>query len=116
VTQAINAVLVLYALVFGGLGVEAFLSKNSLPSLLGGLAFAILMLVSLFVWTKNPRVGRIMSVVVALLGMGRFIGPFFKGVMFPAGVLVLVSLLTIGMLVGGHLMAMQEKKSADRQA
>lgn len=112
-TKAINAAIVLYALLCIGLGVEAYSVKQSLPSLMGGAGIGILEFASLFTWTKNPRAGRIMSLVVALMGMGRFIKPFFtEGKIYPAGVMVIASLILVGLLIAGHLQAMAAKKES----
>jgi uncharacterized membrane protein (UPF0136 family) len=110
-SKVINAVLVLYAVVMSGMGLEAFLVKGSKPSL-AGVAFGILMLVSLGIWTKNPRAGRIMSVVVAFLGMGRPLMNIKSLTPYPGGAILAVSLLTIAFLVYGHLSAMKEKRAA----
>ena len=110
-TKTINAAIVVYAVLCIGLGVEAYIAKQSLPSLMGGGGIGVLELVSLFVWTKNPRAGRIMSLLVALGGMGRFIKPFFsEGKIYPAGVMVIASLVLVGLLLAGHMQAMQAKR------
>ena len=49
-TKTINAAIVIYALLCIGLGVEAYVAKQSLPSLMGGGGIGVLELVSLFVW------------------------------------------------------------------
>lgn len=110
-TKAINVAIVVYAAICIGLGVEAYVAKQSLPSLMGGGGIGVLELVSLFVWSKNPRAGRIMSLLVALGGMGRFIKPFFtEGKIYPAGVMVIASLILVGLLLAGHMQAMQARR------
>jgi hypothetical protein len=109
-SKAINAILVIYAVVMAGMGIEAFVVKGSKPSL-AGVAFGVLMLVSLFVWTKNPRAGRIMSVVVALVGMGRPLMKLSEVTLYPGGVIIGVSVLALVALVGGHLTASKAKEA-----
>jgi hypothetical protein len=107
-SKAINAVLVIYALVMSAMGIEAYIVKGSAMSL-AGVLFGVLMLVSIFVWTKNTRAGRMMSVVVAFVGMGRPLSKMSEFKMYPAGVIIAVSVVAILALVGGHLAAQKEK-------
>ena len=114
-TKIINGALYAYGILCIGMGVEAFIAKKSVMSLIGGGAIGVLMIASIFVWQKNARAGRIMSLVVALAGMGRFVKPFIsEGIIYPAGVMVIASLLVIGLLISGHLSAMKNRQSVQQ--
>lgn len=112
-TNAINAVLVIYFLGMSGMGLEAYFSKGSTMSL-SGVVLGVLMLVSLFVWKNQPRAGRIMSLFVGVLGLF----PVFLAVKkqtfvaYPHGVILGLSLVSIAMLGAGHMMAAKARKEA----
>lgn len=115
-TKAINGAIVAYALMVIGMGVQAFFfphegKQASPPSLIASSAIGLLMLGSLGLWTKNPRAGRIMSLVLALAAFGRFIGVYMKDkTIYPAGIVVLTSLILVGLLGFGHMAAAKAKK------
>jgi hypothetical protein len=116
VTKAINGAIVAYSLMVIGMGVQAYFFPSegkdpSSVSLMASSAIGLLMLGSLGLWTKNPRAGRIMSLVLAIAAFGRFIGVFMKDkAIYPAGVVVLTSLILIGLLGFGHMAASKAKK------
>jgi uncharacterized membrane protein (UPF0136 family) len=108
----INPVLVVYALLMMGMGIEAYVAKGSMPSLIAGVAIGLLMLGSLALLGKNPRVSRISSMVVALIPLGRFLPALIqKQQIYPAGVTVVASLGVVIMLGAGHMMAMKKKNA-----
>lgn len=110
-TQAINAVLVIYFLAMSGMGLEAYFAKGSTMSL-SGVLLGVLMLVSLFVWKNNPRGGRIMSLVVGVLGLFPVFLALKKGTfaLYPHAIILGLSVLAIALLGGGHMMASKTKK------
>ncbi len=104
----INFVLVGYALLMIGMGIEA--ASKSMISLIAGAAIGLLMIASVVLYGKNPRAGRIMSVVVALIPLGRFLPKFIKeGAIWPAGLAVIASVGVIIMLVSAHFIAMSKR-------
>ena len=117
-TNIINGMLVLFSAVFIGLGVMGYLhvdanGHHSVISLIAGGITGALMLASLFVWTKNPRAGRIFGVVVSVLGMYQPVSNIIKGkfTLYPSGVLLATALLAFVALGAGHMMATKAKKA-----
>jgi hypothetical protein len=112
-TQAINAVLVLYFVAMSGMGLEAFVAKGSTMSL-SGVVLGVLMLVSLFVWKKNPRGGRIMSLAVGVLGLFPVFLALKKGTFapYPHAVILGLSLVSIAFLGAGHMAAQKARKES----
>jgi len=100
-----------------GMGIQAAFFphegvKASMVSLYAAGGLGALVLVSVFVWTKNPRFGRIMSLVLALLAVGRFAPKFFKEQqMYPAGITFFAAAIVIVLLLAGHFQGMKERKS-----
>lgn len=106
-------VLIIYGLAMIGLGLEAYLSKDSLPSLMGGGGAGVLVLIATGLSFKWPRVGYILALLVCLGITGRFLPKFLKdGDVFPSLVIVILSLLTAACLLAGHVMAQKAKKAA----
>jgi hypothetical protein len=109
----LNVLVALYALFQIGFGIWGTVRAGEPASAIGGIAIGVLMFASLGVTQKNPRVGRIASLVIALLVVGRFGKKFFvDGVWYPAGIEVVVSLALCVALVLGHLLAMSAKKKS----
>jgi uncharacterized membrane protein (UPF0136 family) len=118
VTKAINAFIIVFGLLCIGMGVQsAFFPREgveaSMKSLYAAGGIGVLFLASVLIWTKNPRVGRIMAAVLCLACLGRFVPAFLKtSDMYPAGVTALGALILFGMLIMGHLTASRDKASA----
>lgn len=116
-TSWINGAIVAYSVLLYGMGIQSFFfpfegSKPTPVSLIASAGIGTLMLISLLIWQKNPRVGRILSLVIAVLAMSRFLEPLFsKQQIYPAGTVVVASLLLIGLLGAGHMQASAAKKS-----
>lgn len=109
----LNVLLMLYAALNLGLGIYGFAVKQSMVSLIAGAAIAALILFTLWLTKTNPRMGRIGSLIVAVLVTGRFLPMFLKsGDWLPAGILSIASGVVIIALLAGHMMAMQAKKVA----
>ncbi|HRJ27575.1 MAG TPA: TMEM14 family protein [Fimbriimonadaceae bacterium] len=96
------------------LGLEAFLAKGSMPSLIGGVGAGVLVLVAFGLTFKAPRWGYIMGTLIALGLAGRFLPMFFKDSsnVYPALVIGGVSVLVVLLLVGAHFAARKHSQSA----
>jgi uncharacterized membrane protein (UPF0136 family) len=111
----VDVVVLLYAIltiVMGILGYAAPTTGHpSLISLIaGGIAGAIL-IGTLALAKTNPRAARITAAVVSLALLGRFAGSFFDtGKWYPAGIMMVASLFALVVLVGGHFVAMSQRK------
>lgn len=104
--------MLVYGVAMIGMGLEAYLRVDSVMSLVGGGAIGLLVLVGLAMALKmkTPRWGYILGVFMGLVSLGRFLPSYFKkGDVYPSLVIVLMSALFLGILVGGHLAA--QKKS-----
>jgi len=108
----LNVLLLLYALLDIVMGVLGYVNKGSLPSLLGGVVSGMVILASLALTKTNPRAGRIMALVVAVLLMGMFAkNTFFQNQLYPGGIMFVTSLIVAVCLGVGHMMGMKAKKA-----
>lgn len=113
----LNGILIAFSVLSIGLGVYGMVTKGSPISLIAGGTAGILMLGTVFLAQKQPRIGRILSLVVALGMLGNFLPKFLKtNDWLPAGTMAVASIFVILALIGGHLAAMQAKKSATPSA
>ncbi len=118
-TKIINIALITYGVMCIAMGVQAAFfphegANASMVSLYAAGGLGLLMIASVYIWTKSPRVGRIMAVVLALLSLGRFAGKFMKEQqMYPAGITVIASIIVIVMLVAGHMQGMKDRKAGN---
>lgn len=108
-TKFINASIVAFSVFFAGLGSYAYFAPRpgheaSVVSLIAGVAIAVLMMVSLYLWTKNPRAGRIMSLVLCLLCLGRFVPAWLSKGFYPNGLMAVMALALTAILGMGHMM------------
>lgn len=104
----VNFVLAGYALLMIGMGVEA--ASKSMISLIAGAAIGLLMLGTLALHKSNPRAGRIGSMLVAAIPLGRFLPKYIKEQsMWPAGVAVIASVGVIVMLLATHFISMRKR-------
>ena len=98
--------MLVYGLAMIGMGIDGFLRAGSAMSLYGGGALGLLVLVGLLMSLKmkSPRWGYILAAVMGLAALGRFLPSYFKtNDPYPALVIVILSALLLGVLVGGHL-------------
>lgn len=109
-TKVINSVLIAYGILCIGLGVQAFMfpfegHKASPMSLIAGGLLGVLAIGSVFLWTKNPRAGRILALVPPVLALGKFGRDFMKDTskIYPAGLMVVASVVVIILLASGHI-------------
>lgn len=115
-TKTINAILAAYGIMCIGMGIQAAFFphegvKASMVSLIAAGSLGALMLVSIYVWTKKPRAGRIMSLVLALLSLGNFLPKYMKAPnMYPAGITIIASFIVLIVLIMGHGLSMRTKK------
>lgn len=108
----IDVVVLIYALLSLGMGLEAYIAKKSLPSLLGGGGAGIILIGLLALGKTNPRAGRIGSAIVTLLLLGRFSPTFLtQWTWYPAGIMAIASAIVFAVLAGGHMAAMKKKKA-----
>jgi hypothetical protein len=92
-------------------GIGTVASPNHEPwSLVGGGAAGILVIGFAALTKTNPRVGFIGATVVALLVAGRFGAKAFQGVIYPAGIIFVVSLAFALTLVLAHFAAVARRK------
>ncbi len=110
-TKTINVATVGYALLCIGLGIAAYMSKHHMMSLVGGVSIGLVELFSLYLWKSGKqRVGRITSLVAAVVTFLMFIPRFIAGALYPNGLMVIVSMIFIGLLLAGHMQAMQARR------
>jgi len=110
----VDVVVLLFALLTIGMGVTGYVAPTtghaSIISLVAGVAIGALLIGSLALAKTNPRAGRIGAAIAALLPLGRFLPAYIKEHnIYPAGIMVIGSFITVGVLVGGHFAAMSKK-------
>ncbi len=121
-TKVTNSVLIAYGILCIGLGVQAFAfpiapHKSSMMSILAGGLLGVLSIGSVYLWTSNPRMGRILAIVPAVLALGKFGSDMTKpdAGFYPAGLMVAASVVVIVMLGMGHMMANKDKGAGAAQ-
>ncbi len=99
----------------GGIIGYATTDPPSTPSLLAGVISGALLLYSCWLWGQKPLVGFILGLVVSIALLGRFTGVAFSKSfkMWPTGVVIFFSAVTIVVLVGSFLK--ERKNSSLRQ-
>jgi uncharacterized membrane protein (UPF0136 family) len=101
----LKVIIILYAILNIGGGIEGFIAKHSIPSIAAGSTFGILLLVGVFLAGSNAKLGYGICAFVALGNLGFFTQQLSKGKGFwPAGVMVIASCLTLGCLLAAHFM------------
>lgn len=102
----LNTVVILYALLNIGGGVEGFLAKHSVPSVISGVTAGILLVVGVML-ASNSRAGYILCAIVALGDLGYFASAIArKGfALWPAGVMVAASAVVLVCLALAHFQA-----------
>ena len=101
----LKAVLVLYSLLNIIGGVAGYVTKQSMPSLISGVAAGAIILGAAAFAVTNPKVGYIVAAVVTLADLGFFAPKLMKGGgLWPAGVMVVTSVIVLICLVAGHFM------------
>ncbi|MFO0888105.1 MAG: TMEM14 family protein [Isosphaeraceae bacterium] len=91
-----QTILSVYALLLAVGGVIGYTKAGSRPSLIAGIASAIVVVIALFLTTTAPRLGLGIGAVVALLLAGFFGSRFSKtGKFMPSGMMAVVSVLTL---------------------
>ncbi len=105
--------MVLYGVFNIVLGVEAFVAKGSLVSLIAAGAAGVLVLVAVALTKNYPRVGYILASVVCLGLIGRFLPAFLKDTsnVYPALTVTIASVILLIALVGSHFSAMSRRSS-----
>jgi uncharacterized membrane protein (UPF0136 family) len=104
--------MLVYGLAMIGMGLDGFIRAGSAMSLYGGGALGLLVLVGLWMSTtmKTPRWGYILAVVMGLAALGRFLPTYIKNQdPYPALVVVVLSVVLIVVLIGGHVATMSKK-------
>lgn len=115
-TKLINAAVLAFGAISIALGCMAYFApttghKPHIMSLIGGCSLGALMIVSFFLWQKNPRAGRIMSLILGVLSLGMFAPRALSGVFYPNGLMALLSIVLVLLLGSGHMMANKSKSS-----
>ena len=105
--------MVAYAVLMIGLGVYATAVHGEIMSLVGGGGAGAIVLGMMFWSLKNPRPAYIISLVIGVALIGQFAMKFVKGTgtLYPHGLIILLNVLLVAALLGGHLTAMAAKKS-----
>lgn len=105
----LNVVLVLFSLLNLGLAIYGYL-QGSTVSLIAGVVIGALMLASVALAQSYPRWGRILSLILALAVVGRFLPLFLKSKdWLPAGILAVSGIIVIICLVMGHVLGISRK-------
>jgi hypothetical protein len=106
-------VMLVYGLALIAMGVEAAVVKGSLVSLAAAGGAGALVVMMTVVAVRNPRVGYIVTLVVCLLLIGRFLPVYLQDStkVYPALVTVVMSSIVALTLVGGHLLATGRKRA-----
>lgn len=98
------AVGLLAALTIGG-GLEGFINKGSVPSLAGGLAFGVMLIVGIVVAARNQGVGFGLSAFASLALCGFFAMRYFKGhAIWPGLIMMCAAGVVFLCHVAGHFM------------
>ena len=104
-------VLLVFALIVIIGGLYGMISKESVASLIAGVISGALLLYSRWLWGEKNLAGLIVGLVVSIALLGRFASAAVKDglAMWPGGVVIFFSVVTIVVLIAAFL---QEKKSA----
>jgi len=102
----LNPVLIVYGLLTLLFGVLGFVEAKSVASLAAGGACGIIVLLAVYFSREYPKPAYIVAALVALLLLGRFAGPMIaKQQIYPAGIMVVASLVALVSLVVAHFTA-----------
>lgn len=100
----LGGVLLAYGVIMIALGVYAFVKDKSLMSLIGGGTIGVLAITGAAVAQTWPSIGYGIAAFATLAAMGRFALPFFRDQKwYPAGVIFILSAITLICLAVGHL-------------
>ena len=104
-------VLLVFALMVVIGGLYGMISKESAASLIAGVISGALLLYSRWLWGEKNLAGLIVGLVVSIALLGRFASAAVKDglVMWPGGVVIFFSVVTIVVLIAAFL---HEKKNA----
>ena len=92
----VKVVIALYALLNIGGGIEGYISKGSVPSVISGTIAGVLLIGALAFSMTSPKNGYIICAVIALADLGFFGPKLMKGfVLWPAGIMALASVIVI---------------------
>lgn len=118
-TRIVNGAVLTFALICIGLGIQSFFFPRpghtaSMISLVASVGIGMLCFLSLGVWKYlNPRGGRILSLVICVFCLGRFVPSWIsKGTFYPNGLMVVLTSLLVAVLLAGHFQAQKEKRAA----
>ncbi len=101
----LNAVLVLYALLSIGGGIDGFVAKQSMISLMAGCGSGVVVLAAVAFARKNPSVGYAIAAVAILAVTGSFIPRYMKSHgTWPALVMIIAGVIALGSLIAAHFM------------
>jgi uncharacterized membrane protein (UPF0136 family) len=106
----LQAVMLLYGVFDIVMGFLGYLNKGSIVSLIAGGIAGLLVIAFAALSKTNPRVAFISATLVGLLMAGNFAMKTFQGVIYPAGIMFVVSLVFALTLVGAHFAAMSKRK------
>lgn len=105
--------MLIYGLFNIAVGIEAYLTKHSIVSLIAAGAIGIIVIGCAALSKTMPRVAYITATVLALIVAGRFLPKAISGEIWPGIVLVAVSLIFALILVGAHFAAMRRRRSEE---
>jgi uncharacterized membrane protein (UPF0136 family) len=96
-------VVLLYAILNIGGGIEGYVAAKSVPSIISGCVAGALLFLGLYLTTTNIKLGFGICAIIAVGDLGFFTSRLVKGGgIWPAGVMVAASVITLGCLVTGH--------------
>lgn len=105
----LKALLIFYALFLAASGIEAYITKHSVYSLLGGGGAALATGVAVLLIGWRPAAGYLLALVVALGMIGRFLPAFLKAdnpieAIWPHLTMSVVSAFVAVSIVLGHFL------------
>lgn len=112
----VKGTMLVYGLALLAMGIQSYIApsgdgKPSLISLIAAGGMGLIVIGMMFLSFKYPRPAYIVTVVLGVLTIGRFLPKVLsEGQVYPAGVAVGLSVVTIAVLLGGHLKAMADRK------
>lgn len=102
----LGVVLFFYALLNIGGGIEGYMAKGSIASLISGVASGLILIGAATLAKSNPKIGYGIAAFVTVATAGFFISRYVKShAVWPALVMIVASVLVLVCLIVGHFMA-----------
>lgn len=100
--QPLNLLILLFGVMNLAMGIQAYVSTRSLPSLLAAGTIGLIILSTSLLFKTNPKISYIATFVCCLLLLGRFLPVYLKDMskVYPHLIVVVTaSLMLIGLVV-----------------